>query len=129
MKYQLKSSAKLEINEASIGQCWTLYQAICNSLKKDGLSLPDFENMSFAEIIRNNPVAILNLLSSDEILESVLECAKQCLYKGQKITLELFDSNKGDFFSVLQMIALENLRPFFPDYHTAFQGLMDYLLA
>ena len=129
MKYQLKSGAKLEINEASIGQCWGLYQSVCNSLKKDGLSLPDLTNMSFLEIIRENPVAILNLLSSDELLESILECAKQCLYRGQKIDLEIFEKNKGDFFPVLQAIALENLRPFFPDYHIVFQGLMDYLLA
>ena len=128
MKYQLKSGVKLEINEASISDCWKLYQSICNALKKDGLELPDLANMSFAEIIRSNPVAILNIFSDDEILEQVLNCAKQAVYNGQRVTMDLFGKNKGDFFPAMQLIALVNLKPFFPEYHTVFQGLMDSIL-
>ncbi len=128
MKYQLKSGAKLEVNESSISDCWMLYQSICNALKKDGLELPDLANMSFAEIIRSNPVAILNIFSDDEILEQVLNCAKQAIYNGQRVTMDTFSKNRGDFFPSMQLIALINLKPFFPEFHTVFQGLMDSIL-
>lgn len=128
MKYQLKSGAKLEVNESSISDCWMLYQSICNALKKDGLELPDLANMSFAEIIRSNPVAILNIFSDGEILEQVLNCAKQAIYNGQRVTMDAFSKNRGDFFPSMQLIALVNLKPFFPEFHTVFQGLMDSIL-
>lgn len=128
MKYQLKSGAKLEVNESSISDCWMLYQSICNALKKDGLELPDLANMSFAEIIRSNPVAILNIFSDDEILEQILNCAKQAIYNGQRVTMDTFSNNRGDFFPSMQLIALVNLKPFFPEFHTVFQGLMDSIL-
>ena len=128
MKYQLKSGAKLEVNESSISDCWMLYQSSCNALKKDGLELPDLANMSFAEIIRSNPVAILNIFSDDEILEQVLNCAKQAIYNGQRVTMDTFSKNRGDFFPSMQLIALVNLKPFFPEFHTVFQGLMDSIL-
>ena len=128
MKYQLKSGAKLEVNESSISDCWMLYQSICNALKKDGLELPDLANMSFAEIIRSNPVAILNIFSDDEILEQILNCAKQAIYNGQHVTMDTFSKNRGDFFPSMQLIALVNLKPFFPEFHTVFQGLMDSIL-
>ena len=128
MKYQLKSGAKLEVNESSISDCWMLYQSICNALKKDGLELPDLANMSFAEIIRSNPVAILNIFSVFEILEQILNCAKQAIYNGQRVTMDTFSKNRGDFFPSMQLIALVNLKPFFPEFHTVFQGLMDSIL-
>ena len=128
MKYQLKSGAKLEVNESSISDCWMLYQSICNALKKDGLELPDLANMSFAEIIRSNPVAILNIFSDDEILEQTLNCAKQAIYNDQRVTMDTFSKNRGDFFPSMQLIALVNLKPFFPEFHTVFQGLMDSIL-
>ena len=128
MKYQLKSGAKLEVNESSISDCWMLYQSICNALKKDGLELPDLANISFAEIIRSNPVAILNIISDDEILEQILNCAKQAIYNGQRVTMDTFSKNRGDFFPSMQLIALVNLKPFFPEFHTVFQGLMDSIL-
>lgn len=128
MKYQLKSGAKLEVNESSISDCWMLYQSICNALKKDGLELPDLANMSFAEIIRSNPVAILNIFSDDEILEQILNCAKQAIYNGQRVTMDTFSKNRSDFFPSMQLIALVNLKPFFPEFHTVFQGLMDSIL-
>ena len=128
MKYQLKSGAKLEVNESSISDCWMLYQSICNALKKDGLELPDLAKMSFAEIIRSKPVAILNIFSDDEILEQILNCAKQAIYNGQRVTMDTFSKNRGDFFPSMQLIALVNLKPFFPEFHTVFQGLMDSIL-
>lgn len=129
MKYQLNSGAKLEVNESSIQDCWMLYQSICNALKKDGLELPDLANMSFAEIIRSNPVAILNIFSDDEILEQILNCAKQAIYNGQRVNMDTFSKNRGDFFPSMQLIALVNLKPFFPEFHTVFQGLMDSILT
>ena len=105
-----------------------LFRSICNALKKDGLELPDLANMSFAEIIRSNPVAILNIFSDDEILEQILNCAKQAIYNGQRVTMDTFSKNRGDFFPSMQLIALVNLKPFFPEFHTVFQGLMDSIL-
>lgn len=119
-KYQLKSGAIVKFNLATIEQALTLFRAIVRECKSAGLELAINENMSIADLFLKNTPALLNVISSEVVLEAIKGCCDKVLYNDARFTMELFEDEqaRGDFFAVMTLVALENLTPFFPEVRT-----------
>lgn len=117
-KYILKSGKIVEFNYAPIDKAVMLYRTIVQECKGAGLDLSVKEEGTTAfDIIERNVEAKLNIISSQAVIEAVIDCCEKVLYNKQRFSLELFEDvkNREDFFAVLVLVGVENLRPFFPN--------------
>lgn len=126
----LKSGKALYVDLAPITSSWKLFQAVVMAFKKNGINLKvDLDTeINFRDIFLKNAGECLNglmdIVVSDTVIETVLDCAAKCLYEAggvkHKITLDTFEKEdfRADFFEVMYKIAIRNLRPFFPQLPT-----------
>lgn len=119
LKFELQSGKILEIDLAKTEDAWNLYCAIVNECKGTGLDLKIAEEDTIADLIMRNTEALLNIISSKQVLEATKDCSLRNLYDKQKFSMDLFEDEKarGDFIPVMAVTAIENIRPFFPNLH------------
>lgn len=130
LKFQLKSGAKIEYNLAGIEQALKLYRGLIAECKNAGLDITATEEDTVADVIMKNKEAILNIIGSENILESIKDCCEKVLYNGQRFSMELFEKEEArqDFFPLMVLVGVENVRPFFPSLHTAYSLILSLVL-
>lgn len=130
LKYQLQSGAKVEFNLGTIEQALGLYRALIYECKNAGLDVTVLEGDTVLDVVMKNKEAILNILGSEPVLESIKECCAKVLYNGQKFSMDLFEEEKArqDFFPLMMLVGVENVRPFFPNLHTAYSIILSLVL-
>lgn len=130
LKFQLKSGAKVEYNLASIEQALRLYRALIYECKNAGLDITISDENTVADIIMKNKEAILNIIGSENILECIKDCCENVLYNGQRFSMELFEKEEArqDFFPLMVLVGVENVRPFFPSLHTVYSVILSLVL-
>lgn len=129
-KFILVSGKVVDIPLATIEQALNLYQAVASECKHANLDLKIEDDTTVWQLLDKNTEALLNIVSSSTVLEAIKDCSTKVLYDKQHFSIQLFgkEDYRGDFFPVLELIALENLRPFFPMYHTVFNVISSRLL-
>ena len=125
LKFQLKSGKKLEIDIAPIEVGLSLYRAILIECKGANLDLSVAEEDTIMTMLFKNKEACLNVLSSETVLEAVKDCCAKVVYDKQRFSMELFENldNRKDFISVMMIVAMENIRPFFDEPHIILDAL------
>lgn len=129
-KFILKSGKKVELNLATIEQALFLYRTIVAACKGAGLDLTVTPETTVAELLDKNMEAKLNIMSSESVLEAVKDCCAKVIYDGQNFSMDLFEDekNKQDFFPLMILIAIENIRPFFPQADIIFTAVLSQYL-
>lgn len=119
LKFELKSGKKLELDIAGIENGLALYRAILIECKGTGLDLSVSEIDTIQSMLFKNMDALLNVLASENVLEAIKECCSKVVYDKQRFSMDVFNKpeNRKDFFSVMSIVAIENLRPFFEEPH------------
>lgn len=130
LKFQLKSGKKLELDIAPIDLGLNLYRSILIECKGAGLDLTIAEEDTILSVLMKNKEAVLNVLSSENVLEAVKDCCQKVVYDKQRFSMELFNKveNRKDFFSVMMLVALENIRPFFDEPHIILDALQSQII-
>lgn len=130
LKYQLQSGAKVEFNLGTIEQALGLYRALIYECKNAGLDVTVLEGDTVLDVVMKNKEAILNILGSEHVIECIKECCSKVLYNGQKFSMVLFEEEKArqDFFPLMMLVGVENVRPFFPNLHTAYSIILSLVL-
>lgn len=130
LKYQLQSGAKVEFNLGTIEQALGLYRALIYECKNAGLDVTVLEGDTVLDVVMKNKEAILNILGSEHVIECIKECCSKVLYNGQKFSMNLFEEEKArqDFFPLMMLVGVENVRPFFPNLHTAYSIILSLVL-
>lgn len=130
LKFQLKSGKKLEIDIAPIEVGLSLYRAILIECKGANLDLSVAEEDTIMTMLLKNKEACLNVLSSETVLEAIKDCCAKVVYDKQRFSMELFENldNRKDFISVMMIVAMENIRPFFDEPHIILNALQAQFL-
>lgn len=130
LKYQLQSGAKVEFNLGTIEQALGLYRALIYECKNAGLDVTVLEGDTVLDVVMKNKEALLNILGSEHVIECIKECCSKVLYNGQKFSMDLFEEEKArqDFFPLMMLVGVENVRPFFPNLHTAYSIILSLVL-
>lgn len=131
LKFLLKSEKKLELDIAPIENGLSLYRAILTECKGAGLDLNVTDVDTLQSVLFKNIDALLNVLSSERVLEAIKDCCAKVVYDRQRFSMEVFEKveNRRDFFSVMAIVAIENLRPFFSEPHTILDAIASQFLA
>lgn len=131
LKFQLKSGKKLEIDIAPIDLGLNLYRQILIECKGAGLDLTIATEDTILSVLMKNKEAVLNVLSSENVLEAVKDCCQKVVYDKQRFSMEIFENleNRKDFFDTMLIVAIENIRPFFASPHIILDALQSQILA
>lgn len=131
LKFQLKSGKKLEIDIAPIDLALNLYRQILIECKGAGLDLTIAQEDTILSVLTKNKEAVLNVLSSENVLEAVKDCCQKVVYDKQRFSMDLFNKieNRKDFFDTMLIVAMENIRPFFAEPHIILDALQSQILA
>jgi len=112
----LKSGSTLEIGIAPFSAGNRLMKTIARELATVQFDL-DASNLSSLSgqdinVLKN---AIFQLVQSEAVETAVMECAKRCLYNGQRITPQTFEPEEArqDYLPVVWEVMQANLSPFF----------------
>lgn len=129
-KYILKSEKVIELNIAPIDTALELYIAVVNACKGAGLDITIAEETTIADLFNKNIDALLNVISSKEVIEAIKECAIHCLYNKQKFSMALFEdkSTRTDFIPFMTLVCVENLRYFFGEAHIIFDVVLSNIV-
>lgn len=130
LKFQLKSGKKLELDIAPIEVGLNLYRSILIECKGAGLDLNVLEDDTIQSMMFKNIDAVLNVLSSEHVLEAVKDCCGKVVYDKQRFSMELFEKveNRKDFLPIMHLVAIENLRPFFESPHIILDAIASQFL-
>lgn len=130
LKFQLKSGVKVDFNLAGIEQALKLYRALITECKHAGIDIAAKEGDTVLDMVMKNKEALLNIIGSENILECIKDCCDKVLYNGQKFSMDLFEEEKAreDFFPLMVLVGVENVRPFFPDLHIAYSVILSLVL-
>ena len=142
LKFQLKSGKTAELNLASIDTALALYRAVLYSCMGDKIKLDkliasmktyysnEVTDISMLDIIAENKEAILSIISSENVLEAIKACCDKVLYDKRKFSMEIFEDERarGDFFGLMLLVAVENLRPFFREMTMYFDLILSGVL-
>ena len=131
LKFQLKSGKKVELNLAPIGEALALYRAIIYECKGAGVDITTANAETIADVLTKNIDALLNILGSELVMEAIKGCMAKVLYDGQRFSMDIFDNDvkaRGDFFPLMSLVAVENLRPFFPILDSTWSAIESLIL-
>lgn len=136
MKNLLNSGASLDVSIADVRTGFRLFGKVVNEFKKNGVNIEVYydpkKGIQIDKMLedKNNRNFIfegfLDVVTSEDILEILLECGKSAVYEKdgvqQKVTMAAFENenNRGDFFEVMKLILMTNIKPFFPQALTGF---------
>lgn len=128
-KYILKSGKVFEFDYAPIDKALTLYQAVISASQGTGLDLTVTEETMLSDLFNRNIDTWLAIRSSSEVLEAAKDCAIHCIYDKSKFDMERFaGDNRADLMPLLEVITMENLRPFMPKAHMFFDVVQSELI-
>ena len=129
-KYQLTSGKVLEFNLAGIEQALELFRVVTSECKNAGLDFNFTPETRIIDAIMSNKEALLNIFSSKTVMEAVCECCNKVLYDKKHFSLNLFEEEnaRADFFSVMVIVGVENLTPFFPQVHLYLEPILNLFL-
>ena len=130
LKFQLKSGKIAELNLASIDNALALYRAVIQECKGAGLDISGEDETTIGDLLKKNMEAILNILGSEQVMEAIKNCCDEVLYDKQKFSMDIFEDERarGDFFGLMLLVAVENLRPFFVELTMFFDLLLSGVL-
>lgn len=130
LKFQLKSGKKLEIDIAPIESGLALYRSILIECKGAGLDLNVTDADTIQSMLFKNIDALLNVLSSEHVLEAIKDCCAKVVYDRQRFSMEIFNKveNRKDFMGIMTIVAIENLRPFFEEPHIILDAIASQFL-
>lgn len=130
LKYQLQSGAKVEFNLGTIEQALGLYRALIAECKHAGIDIAPQDGETLLDVVMKNKEALLNIMGSERVMECIKDCCAKVLYNGQKFSMDLFEEEKArqDFFPLMILVGVENVRPFFPNLHTAYSIILSLVL-
>jgi hypothetical protein len=130
LKFQLKSGKIAELNLASIDNALALYRAVIQECKGAGLDISGEDETTIGDLLKKNMEAILNILGSEQVMEAIKNCCDKVLYDKQKFSMDIFEDERarGDFFGLMLLVAVENLRPFFVELTMFFDLLLSGVL-
>lgn len=131
LKFQLKSGKKIEIDLASIEQGLNLYRSILIECKGAGLDLSVADDDTVMTLLMKNKEAVLNVLSSELVLDAVKACCDKVVYDKQRFNMSIFENvdNRKDFIPLMMIVAMENIRPFFAEPHIILDSLAAQFLV
>lgn len=131
LKFQLKSGKKIEIDLASIELGLNLYRSILIECKGAGLDLSVADDDTVMTLILKNKEAVLNVLSSEIVLDAVKACCDKVVYNKQRFNMSIFEdvNNRKDFIPLMMIVAMENIRPFFAEPHIILDSLSAQFLV
>lgn len=129
-KYQLSSGKVLEFSLAGTEVALELFRKVLNECKNAGLDFNFTEETRIIDAIASNKEALLNIFSSKSVMDAVCECCSKVLYDKKHFSMELFEEEKAraDFFSVMVIVGVENLTPFFPQVHSYLEPILSLFL-
>lgn len=130
LKFQLQSGKKLEIDIAPLEVCINLYRAVVNECKNAGLDITIAEEDTLLTLLMKNKEAMLNVISSEEVMEAIKACCSKVLYDKQRFSDALFEKtdNRKDYFPTLAIVGIENIRPFFASPHIILDAIQSQFL-
>ena len=130
LKFQLQSGKKIEIDIAPIETGLNLYRAILIECKGAGLDLTVAEEDTILSILMKNKEAVLNVVSSEAVLEAIKDCCAKVVYDKQRFSMDIFEKveNRKDFIPLMMIVAMENIRPFFAEPHIILDSLSSQFL-
>lgn len=130
LKLQLKSGKILEMNLASVEKALALYRAVIHECKKAKLDLTVADEDSIASMLMKNSEALLNIIGSELVMDCIKDCCDKVIYDKQRFTMDIFEDPKAraDFFGVMLVVAMENLRPFFTENSSVFDAITSLAL-
>ena len=113
-----------------VEQAIELFRAVLNECKHAGLDLNFSAETQIVDVIRENQEAILNIFSSENVLEAVKGCCDKVLYNKNHFSLSLFETEeaRADFIGVMFIVGVENLTPFFPQVRLFFDPILSLFL-
>ena len=136
MKNILESGASLDVSIADVRTGFRLFSKVVSEFKKNGIDIEvyfdskkgfDINKMMDDRGNRNFIIrGLLDVVTSESILDLLLDCAKSAIYEKngvqQKVSLAVFEDEeaRGDFFDVMKLILMTNIKPFFPKALTGF---------
>lgn len=125
LKFQLQSGKKIELDIAPIQTCLDLYRVIVQECKGANLDLTIASEDTLLSLFQKNIGAILNVISSEAVLEAVKDCCAKVVYDKQKFSMDLFEKveNRKDFIPLMAVVAIENIRPFSAEPHIILNAL------
>lgn len=129
-KFELKSGKKIEFNLASIEKGLELYRTFILECQKAGINLELGENEQIGALFTKNYHLILAVLGSKAITDCIISCCDKVLYNGQRFNMDLFEEENArqDFFPLITIVGVENIRPFFPNLDTAYSLILSLVL-
>lgn len=124
-KYTLNSGKIVEISLSSIEVALNLYRAILTECKNANVDISNLDEKTLLEVFQTNIEAIINIFASELVMDAVKDCCKRVVYNKQKFSMDLFEDekNRADFFPLMQLVAMENLAPFFPNLRIVFETI------
>lgn len=130
LKFQLQSGKKLELDIAPLEVGLNLYRAIINECKHAGLDITVADDTTLMDLLMKNKEALLNIISSETVLECIKDCCPKVLYDKQRFNMDLFEKveNRKDFFAAMAIVGIENIRPFFAEPHTILNAIQSQFL-
>lgn len=130
LKFQLQSGKKIEIDIAPLEVCLNLYRAIVNECKNAGLDITIADGDTLVTLLMKNKEALLNIISSETVMEAIKDCCPKVLYDKQRFSDALFEKteNRKDYFPTLAIVGIENIRPFFAEPHIILNALQSQFL-
>ena len=108
MKEVLSSGATLEVSIAPIRTGYKLFQAVVREFKKEGMGFNvsmDDEIKSLKDLFGKNPQTfisgLLDVVSSDEVINIIMECGLSAVYtkNGKSLTKNSRNSKRNAEFS------------------------------
>lgn len=130
LKFQLQSGKKIEIDIAPLEVCLNLYRAVVNECKNAGLDITIANEDTLLSLLMKNKEALLNVISSEAVMEAIKDCCPKVLYDKQRFSDALFEKveNRKDYFPTLAIVGIENIRPFFAEPHIILNAIQSQFL-
>lgn len=129
-KYILKSGKKVEFNLANIEKGLNLYRAFVLECKNANINLSLSQDETISDIFSKNNHVFFAIIGSEHIMECVKDCCDKVLYDGQRFNMDLFEDEEArrDFFPLMTLVGVENIRPFFPSLDTVYSLILSAVL-
>lgn len=107
VKVKLPSGNEIEITPAPFDEAKAIYQALLEELKSVPVQFGE-HHVNFLKSVFCTGIA------SKKIEKSVVACLDRVIYKGQKVTLDVFEvvENREDYLPMCFEVARVNVEPF-----------------